>query len=91
MEPNLRPKQVETERELRILESLFDKAYKSVLEKYGPSEPGSKFIKDTHYHLIDPEYIKLVKECSELSDEQKQAEINEYEQSVYMGVIPGQQ
>jgi arabinogalactan endo-1,4-beta-galactosidase len=91
MEPDLRPDEVETERELKILDSLFDKAYKTVLEKYGPNEPGSKFIKDTHYHFVDPEYIKLVKECSELSDEQKQAEINEYEQSVYMGVIPGQQ
>ncbi len=79
----------EAERVLKVLESLFDKAYNTVLEKHGSCEFSPKFIKDTNYSLVDAEYIALVMASGELSEDQKQAELDEYNRSVYMGIDCG--
>jgi hypothetical protein len=76
----------ENERVLKVLEDLFDKAYRAVLEKNGPCEYSPQIIKNEDFPLVDSEFMALVMASSELSDEQKQAELNEYNQSVYMGI-----
>jgi hypothetical protein len=86
MEPDLTSEQIEDERVRTVLEKLFDIAYRSVLKKRGPCESSPKFIKDDDYHLVDSEFLALVMDSKELSEEQKQAEFDEYNKSVFVGL-----